>query len=63
MRTARLAVLRKPEQPRPEWAELMAKRQRKTLLVCRICRDAIHTAGGVIGKSAIRQRAAVASSR
>jgi hypothetical protein len=38
----KLAHLGKPGQPRPAWAELMAKRRRKTLVVCAACHDAIH---------------------
>ena len=37
---ARLANLAKPE-PQPEWIQLMAKRRRKSLLVCRTCYDTI----------------------
>ncbi|MFC9969182.1 reverse transcriptase domain-containing protein [Nocardia ignorata] len=39
----RLADLNRPGQPQPEWAELMIKRRRKTLVVCRSCHDDIHT--------------------
>jgi hypothetical protein len=39
----KLAHLGKPGQPRPAWAELMAKRRRKTLVVCAACHDAIHS--------------------
>jgi group II intron reverse transcriptase/maturase len=38
----KLADLGKPGQPRPAWAELMARRRRKTLVVCQSCHDAIH---------------------
>jgi group II intron reverse transcriptase/maturase len=38
----RLADLAKPGRPQPAWAQLMAKRRRKTLVVCRPCHDAIH---------------------
>ena len=39
----RLADLAMPGQPQPEWARLMAKRRRKTLVVCDDCHDRIHT--------------------
>jgi group II intron reverse transcriptase/maturase len=39
----RLADLERPGRPQPAWAELMARRRRKTLVVCRTCHDAIHT--------------------
>lgn len=38
-----LADLTKPGQPQPVWAVLMAKRRRKTLVVCLPCHDTIHT--------------------
>ena len=38
----KLAHLDKPGQPRPAWAELMAKRRRKTLVVCAACHELIH---------------------
>jgi group II intron reverse transcriptase/maturase len=38
----RLADLNRPGQPQPEWAQLMARRRRKTLVVCRSCHSAIH---------------------
>jgi putative transposase len=38
----RLADLVKPGRPQPAWAQLMAKRRRKTLVVCRACHDRIH---------------------
>ncbi|HEX2262688.1 MAG TPA: hypothetical protein VHH52_02850, partial [Pseudonocardiaceae bacterium] len=39
----KLADLDKPGQPqRPTWMTLMAKRRRKTLVVCHPCHDAIH---------------------
>jgi group II intron reverse transcriptase/maturase len=38
----RLADLDRPGRPQPEWAQLMARRRRKTLVVCRACHDAIH---------------------
>jgi group II intron reverse transcriptase/maturase len=38
-----LAALAAPGQPQPGWAELMARRRRKTLLVCQACHDTIHT--------------------
>lgn len=37
-----LAVLSRPGQPQPEWAQIMAKRRRKTLVVCDDCHDLIH---------------------
>ncbi|MFI7643977.1 hypothetical protein [Nonomuraea sp. NPDC049400] len=39
----RLADLTRPGRPQPAWAELMARRRRKTLVVCRTCHDSIHT--------------------
>ncbi|MEU8401786.1 reverse transcriptase domain-containing protein [Nonomuraea sp. NPDC048892] len=39
----RLADLARPGRPQPAWAELMARRRRKTLVVCRTCHDSIHT--------------------
>jgi Type II intron maturase/Reverse transcriptase (RNA-dependent DNA polymerase) len=39
----KLADLGKPGQPRPAWAELMARRRRKTLVVCQPCHDTIHS--------------------
>ena len=38
----RLADLHRPGQPQPGWAQQMARRRRKTLVVCRSCHDAIH---------------------
>jgi len=38
----RLADLAKPGRPQPAWAQIMAKRRRKTLVVCRPCHDTIH---------------------
>src|SRR5215831_1101138 len=38
----KLADLGKPGQPRPIWAELMARRRRKTLVVCPSCHKTIH---------------------
>ena len=38
----KLADLVKPGRPQPAWAQLMAKRRRKTLVVCRACHDTIH---------------------
>ncbi|WP_347402942.1 hypothetical protein [Protofrankia symbiont of Coriaria ruscifolia] len=38
---ARLAELAKPG-PQPGWVNVMAKRRRKTLIVCRNCHDTIH---------------------
>ncbi|MFC4518298.1 hypothetical protein [Streptomyces ehimensis] len=40
---ARLADLGKPDASRPEWAELMAKRRRKTLVTCKSCHEDIHS--------------------
>jgi group II intron reverse transcriptase/maturase len=37
-----LADLTKAGQPQPAWAQLMAKKRRKTLVVCRDCHDTIH---------------------
>jgi group II intron reverse transcriptase/maturase len=39
----KLADLARPGQPQPEWARLMARKQRKTLIVCAPCHTAIHT--------------------
>jgi hypothetical protein len=38
----RLADLHRPGRPQPVWAQQMARRRRKTLVVCRSCHDAIH---------------------
>ncbi len=38
----KLADLNRPEQPQPTWAQYMAKRRRKTLVVCAACHDRIH---------------------
>jgi hypothetical protein len=38
----KLASLGKPGTPRPPWAELMARKRRKTLVVCAACHDIIH---------------------
>lgn len=38
----KLAHLGKPGQPQPRWAELMARKRRKTLVVCAACHDSIH---------------------
>ncbi|MFY1633701.1 hypothetical protein ACN27F_10525 [Solwaraspora sp. WMMB335] len=38
----RLADLHRPGQPQPAWAQQMARRRRKTLVVCPSCHDAIH---------------------
>ena len=40
----RLADLAGSRQPQPEWAQLMARRRRKTLVVCPDCHQRIHTA-------------------
>jgi group II intron reverse transcriptase/maturase len=37
-----LAELARPGQPQPAWNQLMAKRRRKTLVVCADCHTAIH---------------------
>jgi hypothetical protein len=37
-----LADLNQPGQPQPGWAHVMAKRRRKTLVVCGDCHDRIH---------------------
>ncbi|MGH3547061.1 MAG: group II intron reverse transcriptase/maturase [Pseudonocardiaceae bacterium] len=39
----KLAHLTTPGQPQPPWAVLMAKRRRKTLVVCETCHQTIHT--------------------
>jgi group II intron reverse transcriptase/maturase len=39
---AKLAHLNKPGQPQPPWAKLMARKRRKTLVVCADCHDFIH---------------------
>ncbi|MDX6428025.1 MAG: hypothetical protein QOE54_391 [Streptosporangiaceae bacterium] len=39
----KLADLTPPGRPQPGWAKIMAKRRRKTLLVCQPCHDTIHT--------------------
>jgi len=39
---AKLARLETLGQPRPAWAEVMAKRRRKTLVTCPTCHDDIH---------------------
>jgi group II intron reverse transcriptase/maturase len=38
----KLADLTRPGQPQPAWAQLMAQRRRKTLVVCAACHDTIH---------------------
>jgi len=38
----RLADLDRPGRPQPAWAQLMAKRRRKALVVCPPCHDTIH---------------------
>ena len=39
----KLSDLDKPGQPdQPEWAQIMAKRRRKTLVVCTACHATIH---------------------
>ena len=39
---AKLAQLTTPGRPQSAWAQVMAKRRRKTLVVCAACHDAIH---------------------
>ena len=39
----KLADLTRPGQPQPAWAQVMARRRRKTLVVCRPCHDHIHS--------------------
>jgi group II intron reverse transcriptase/maturase len=39
---ARLANLGKPGPGQPAWAALMAKKRRKTLIICALCHDHIH---------------------
>ncbi|MFD0501952.1 HNH endonuclease [Streptomyces chiangmaiensis] len=31
--------------PKPAWAQMMAARRRKTLVVCRVCHEDIHYSG------------------
>jgi group II intron reverse transcriptase/maturase len=38
----KLADLQRPGHPQPAWDQLMAKRRRKTLIVCATCHTAIH---------------------
>ena len=38
----KLADLNKPGQPQPDWMQIMAKRRRKTLIVCVTCHASIH---------------------
>jgi len=38
----KLADLNKPGRPQPEWAQLMARQRRKTLVVCPQCHERIH---------------------
>jgi hypothetical protein len=38
----KLADLSKPGQPQPEWMQIMARRRRKTLVVCATCHASIH---------------------
>jgi len=38
----KLADLTRPGQPQPAWAQLMARKRRKTLMVCTPCHDTIH---------------------
>jgi hypothetical protein len=38
----KLASLGKPGTGQPAWAALMTRKQRKTLVVCHPCHDAIH---------------------
>jgi hypothetical protein len=39
----KLADLKRPGQPQPAWNQLMAKRRRKTLVVCADCHTTIHS--------------------
>lgn len=39
----KLADLDRPGKPRPEWMDRMAKRRRKTLVVCTPCHNSIHS--------------------
>jgi hypothetical protein len=39
----KLTDLTKPGQPQPDWAQLMTKKRRKTLIVCAACHERIHT--------------------
>ncbi len=38
----KLAHLTTPGKPQPPWAELMARKRRKTLVVCAACHNTIH---------------------
>jgi hypothetical protein len=38
----KLADLTEPGQPLPDWMQIMAKRRRKTLIVCASCHATIH---------------------
>ena len=38
----KIADLAKIKEPQPTWARIMAKRRRKTLVVCKPCHDTIH---------------------
>ena len=38
----KLADLEKGGKERPRWVKIMAARRRKTLVVCRVCHQAIH---------------------
>jgi len=38
----KLADLTRPGRPQPAWVQIMVKRRRKTLVVCRPCHDTIH---------------------
>jgi hypothetical protein len=50
-----LAELARPGQPQPAWAQLMAQRQRKTLVVCPPCHDTIHARrAAMIGNDHVR---------
>ncbi|MGC1952192.1 MAG: hypothetical protein WA970_06410 [Gammaproteobacteria bacterium] len=51
----KLANLNSPGQrERPEWMKRMAARRRKTLIVCRLCHERIHS-GHYDGKALRRQ--------
>ncbi|MFF2964722.1 hypothetical protein ACFVT1_38920 [Streptomyces sp. NPDC057963] len=40
---SKLADLEKPGRDRPEWADLMVRRRRKTLVACKPCHEGIHS--------------------
>ena len=59
----KLADLGKPGQPQPAWAEQMATRRRKTLVVCPSCHDTIHAGSQHRCSRSNYQRAACGESR